>query len=29
MRIKELRMAQIPPHKRPRYRPHERMAILE
>jgi putative transposase len=29
MRIKDLRMAQIPPHKRPRYRPHERMAILE
>ena len=22
-------MAQIPPHKRPRYRPQERMAILE
>ncbi len=29
MRIKDLRMAQIPPHKRPRYRPGERMAILE
>ena len=29
MRIKDLRMAQIPAHKRPRYRPHERMAILE
>ncbi len=29
IRIKDLRMAQIPPHKRPRYRPHERMAILE
>ena len=29
MRIKDLRMVQIPPQKRPRYRPHERMAILE
>ncbi len=29
IRIKDLRMAQIPPHKRPRYRPQERMAILE
>jgi transposase InsO family protein len=29
IRIKDLRMAQIPPHKRPRYRPEERMAILE
>ncbi len=29
MRIKDTRMAQSPPHKRPRYRPHERMEILE
>ncbi|MFC1492203.1 helix-turn-helix domain-containing protein, partial [Nitrospinota bacterium] len=29
MRIKDTRMAQIPLHKRPRYRPRERMAILE
>jgi transposase InsO family protein len=29
MRIKDFRMAQIPPQKRPRYRPQERMAILE
>ena len=29
MRIKDTRMAQIPPHKSPRYRPHERMAIFE
>ncbi len=29
IRIKDLRMAQIPPHKGPRYRPQERMAILE
>ena len=29
IRIKDSRMAQIPPHKRSRYRPHERMAILE
>ncbi len=29
IRIKDSRMAQIPPHKRPRYRPQERMAILE
>ena len=29
MRIKDLRMARIPPQKRPRYRPQERMAILE
>ena len=29
IRIKDLRMAQIPPHKRPRYHPQERMAILE
>ncbi|MFC1491042.1 transposase, partial [Nitrospinota bacterium] len=29
MRIKDLRMTQIPPQKRPRYRPHERMVILE
>ena len=29
IRIKDLRMAQIPPQKRPRYRPGERMAILE
>ncbi|MFC1491033.1 helix-turn-helix domain-containing protein [Nitrospinota bacterium] len=29
MRIKVMRMAQISPQKRPRYRPHEGMAILE
>ncbi len=29
MRIKDTRMEQISPHKRPRYRPRERMAILE
>jgi transposase InsO family protein len=29
IRIKDTRMAQIPPQNRPRYRPQERMAILE
>ena len=29
IRIKDTRMEQISPHKRPRYRPRERMAILE
>ncbi len=29
MRIKDFRMMQIPPQNRPRYRPQERMAILE
>ncbi len=29
MRIKDLRMTQIPPQNRGRYRPRERMAILE
>ena len=29
MRIKDRRMVQVLPQKRPRYRPHERMAILE
>ena len=29
IRIKDLRMTQISPQKRPRYRPQERMAILE
>ena len=29
MRIKDVRMARIPPHQRPLYPPTERMAILE
>jgi putative transposase len=29
LRIHKLRMAQIPPHRRPHYRPTERMAILQ
>ena len=29
LRIKDLRLAQMPPHRRPHYRPQERMAILE
>ena len=29
MRIKDVRMGQIPPHRRPQYPPTERMAILE
>ena len=29
LRIKDARMAALPPRKRPQYAPHERMAILE
>jgi transposase-like protein len=29
LRIKDTRTTQIPPHRRPHYGPHERMAILE
>ena len=29
LRIKDARMCRIPPHRRPQYRPTERMAILE